>query len=188
MLRNSAPAGRTASRPGYYPRKVAFMHRDDLLAGVRVRARLHGPNEARRVIRAVVETLGTLVPGPIRGLAGQLPADLGITLPEGASWSTEGRACRRFLRDVAARLLVDEAEAAFLSRVTLGELNAYCRGVTPARLAAMVPADLRPLLRAQPEEPAPRYQRVLQRTVPAAVTLRLEPTPARPAVVTAGAA
>lgn len=182
--RSPAPAGRTVTWPGQYPRKVFFMHRHDLLTGIRERARLHGPNEARRVLRAVLATLGEFVPGPVRDLTRELPADLGIALSGSASAVAGDRTCRDFLSRVAGRLLVDEAEAAFLSRITLGELNVFCRGLTPAGIAPMVPADLRPLLRALPDDPARRQQRVLHMTVPATVTRRPD-TAARPVPVTA---
>jgi uncharacterized protein (DUF2267 family) len=141
------------------------MHRDDLLSQVRIRARLRGPNHARRVVQAVLRALESFVPEPeLRALTGQLPAGLGATPPPAgpgvtpAAAETGGAVSARCLliRDIARRLNESEPNAVFYARITFEQLNAFCRGTTPARLARAVPADLRPLLSARAQEPAHR--------------------------------
>jgi uncharacterized protein (DUF2267 family) len=153
------------------------MHRDDLLSQVRIRARLRGPNHARRVVQAVLLALRDFVPEPeLHALTGQLPADVSA-LPAGTGPSGSGpgtvSARRVLIRDIARRLNENEPNAAFYARVTFEQLNAFCVGTTPARLAHAVPADLRPLLSARTHEPA---HRDLARTMGPTFTLR---SPAR---------
>jgi uncharacterized protein (DUF2267 family) len=166
------------------------MHRDDLLTQVRIRARLHGRSHARRVVRAVMHALHRHVPEPaFRGLAAQLPADIGALSADrhhvSRSRPTGTSACRRLIRDVADELHIDELNAVFFIRVTLAQLNVFCRGVAPAQLAASLPVDLRPLLTALPDDPAHRYRHLVQEWSSAVTTLSLQdpaPAPARRAV------
>ncbi|MEU8610760.1 DUF2267 domain-containing protein [Actinoplanes sp. NPDC048791] len=163
------------------------MHRDDLVTEVRIRARLYGRNHARRVVRAVMHALRNVLPDPAyRGLAGQLPAEVRLG-------STERRhetgSAQQLIREVADELHISEPDAAFYTRVTLEQLNAYCRGTTPAGLAASLPADLRPLLSARSEDPAHRHRHLVRRLGSAVTNLSLgapvrvnEETADRPAV------
>jgi hypothetical protein len=57
--------------------------------------------------------------------------------------------------------------------VTLEQLNAYCRGTTPAGLAASLPADLRPLMSARAEDPAHRHRHLVRRLGSAVTNLSL---------------
>ncbi|MET0418772.1 MAG: DUF2267 domain-containing protein [Actinoplanes sp.] len=124
------------------------MGQDDLLARVQRNGRLYGPNESRRAICAVVDVLGELLPEPAyRRLVASLPADIRQRLP----WTGAGRflpvaGVRAFVARLVDRLHTDGPDAAFLARVVLTQLNAD--GYGPAALAPLVPADLRPLLRA----------------------------------------
>ncbi|BCJ50143.1 hypothetical protein Asp14428_16180 [Actinoplanes sp. NBRC 14428] len=149
------------------------MHRDDLLSHVRTRARLHGRGHAQRVVEAVVHGLRGVVPeASWRGLTAQLPFAVGAAVARAEP--VGGGACRALIRDVARRLNVAEPDAAFYARVTFEQLNAFCQGITPARLAASAPADLRPLLSARAEESAHRSRRRLATlgTPVSALTLR----------------
>jgi uncharacterized protein (DUF2267 family) len=139
------------------------MHRDDLLTQIRIRARLYGRNHARRVVQAVMHALQRLLPEQAYSdLAGQLPAELGVTSPGHRQLShshiIETRAAQRLIRDVADELHVTGPDAAFYTRVTLEQLNAYCHGVTPAQLAPSLPADVRPLLSARADDPTRRLR------------------------------
>ena len=123
------------------------MHRDDLLSQIRIRARLYGRNHARRVVQAVMHALQRLLPEQAyHDLAAQLPADVGVTssgnrhLSHSHSHIIETRAARQLIRDVADELHVTGPDAAFYTRVTLEQLNAYCHGVTPAQLAPSLAA------------------------------------------------
>ncbi|WP_143162686.1 DUF2267 domain-containing protein [Couchioplanes caeruleus] len=140
------------------------MHRDDLVSHVRARARLHGRNEARRVIRAVLQACRQFVPDrTFQQVNAQLPADVAAPGREHGDEqpSVDGDACRTLIRSVARRLHVDEPNAAFLSRVVFEQLNNYCRGVTPASIAPSLPAEVRPLLAARSDDPARRYRLLL---------------------------
>jgi uncharacterized protein (DUF2267 family) len=166
------------------------MHRDDLLSQVRVRARLRGRGHAQRVVEAVVQALQGLVPETVfHGLTAQLPFAVDRTPPPGgvADDRTAG-ACRDLIRDVARRLHVDEPDAAFYARITFEQLNAFCRGTTPARIAPSLPADLRPLLSARADEPAHRSLRRLQTLGSAVATLSLRAPVAEALVGTPGPA
>lgn len=133
------------------------MHRDDLLSQIRIRARLYGRNHARRVVQAVMHALQRLLPDQAYyDLARQLPADVGVTSSGNRHLShshiVETRAARQLIRDVADELHVTGPDAAFYTRITLEQLNAFCRGVTPAQLAPSLPADVRPLLSARTDD------------------------------------
>jgi hypothetical protein len=129
------------------------MRGDDLLSGIQVGGRLHGRNETVRVVRAVLGTLGRVV--DTAPLEDRVPADLlPAAAPDDEAWNA-----RRFIHTVAALLMIDEPDAAFLCRVTFTQLNAACESA-PAMLAPLAPADLRPLLLAHPDQP------VLTRLVP----------------------
>jgi uncharacterized protein (DUF2267 family) len=118
----------------------------DLLVIVQERGRLHGPNETRRAIRAVVGALGDVLPPPIfQRLAAHLPASVRIGPP---SSGIPVSSCQDFVSRIADRLLIDDPNAAFLARIILEQLNAVRHGHTPAQFAHLAPADLRPLLRA----------------------------------------
>jgi uncharacterized protein (DUF2267 family) len=159
-------------------RKTVIMHRDDPLTQVRICARLHGRNHARRVVRAVLHALQHEVPAKaLHGLVAQLPADLAL---ESRSYRPTG-SCRQFIRDIADELHVHQPDAAFYARITFEQLNAYCRGVTPAGLAASLPTDLRSLLSARAENPADRHRRLVRILGSTATTLSLRMTaPAQP--------
>jgi uncharacterized protein (DUF2267 family) len=118
----------------------------DLLVMVQERGRLHGPNETRRAVRAVLGTLCDVLPPPIfQRLAVHLPVPVRIGLPySGVPVSS----CHDFVTRIGDRLLVDDPNAAFLARIILEQLNAVRHGHTPAQFADLAPADLRPLLRA----------------------------------------
>ena len=162
------------------------VHHEDLLTQVRIRARLHGRNQARRVVRAVLQALSEVVPETaFRRLAAHLPADVGVGSPDPGRGNAAAAtsASRRMIHSVAEQLHVDSADAAFYLRVTFEQLNNSGRGVTPARLAPSLPADLRPLLTARVAEPAHPHRQVLAKLGAAVTTLDLRGSgPARPEV------
>ncbi|MEV6846426.1 DUF2267 domain-containing protein [Actinoplanes sp. NPDC051411] len=151
---------------------------EDLLARVQHRGRLHGRNESRRAVCAVVEALGEFLSArAFHLLAEQLPLPVRHRPPADPAVPTS----RTFLAGIARRLLMDGPDAAFTARIVLEELNATGRVITPARFAHLVAPDLRPLLGARrapvtasETNPAPR--RVI-RVTPAPV----RPVTARPA-------
>ena len=146
------------------------MHRDDLISQVRVRGRLHGRNEARRVIRAVLQAFRQLVPDDTyRQIAVQLPAEIAV----GPAVPGDGRP---LTREVARQLYVNEPNAAFLSRVVFEQLNAYCHGVTPASVADSLPAEVRALVSARADDPAHRFRRLFPAIGPSAAVLSLRAT------------
>ncbi|GGQ62786.1 DUF2267 domain-containing protein [Couchioplanes azureus] len=167
------------------------MHRDDLVSHVRARGRLHGRNEARRVIRTVLQACRQLVPDrTLQQVIVQLPAELApprvAPADDGAGRQhIAGDACRTLIRSVAQGLHIDEPNAAFLSRVVFEQLNSYCRGVTPASLAPWAPAEVRPLLSARPDDPARRYRLLLPTLGSAGAVLGRRP--AAPAITPAPA-
>jgi uncharacterized protein (DUF2267 family) len=155
------------------------MHRDDPLTQVRIRARLHGRRHAIRVVRAVLRPLRGVIPEAAhQGLIRQLPADLALGISDRGS-SGETGSCRELIRTIAQELHVHEPDAAFYARVTFEQLNAFCRGVTPAGLAASVPTDLRPLLSARADNAADRHRHLIPRLGAAVTTLDLR-APAAP--------
>jgi len=164
------------------------MHRDDLLSQIRICARLHGRNEAGRVLQAVMHALRGLIPGPAYDdLTRQLPAGLDVIAadrgPAGDGTGSGAGTWHRLVHDVAEELHVEEPDAAFYTRITLGRLNAFCRGITPAQLAEGAPDGLRPLLCARTDDPAHRAQHLLTMLGPAVTTLSLRPSPAPPGAV-----
>ncbi|GAA3951772.1 DUF2267 domain-containing protein [Actinoplanes auranticolor] len=164
------------------------MHRDDLLTEVRIRARLYGRNHAARVVRAVMHALRNVLPEPAYlGLVSQLPTEVAVT-PAGRRDVRPDRAALQLIREVADELHVSEPDAAFYTRTTLEQLNAFCRGTTPAQLAASLPADLRPLLSARADDPAQRHRHLVRTLSSSLATLSLKGPPPgdladRPAVV-----
>ncbi|MFI5496739.1 DUF2267 domain-containing protein [Actinoplanes sp. NPDC051859] len=158
------------------------MYRNDLVHQVRTRARLHGPNEARRVIAVVLDTCRQFVPDrTVEEIVAQLPADLAavrLAADGDGPRHPAGDALRALLSRVAQRLNVTEPDAAFLSRVVFAQLNRHCRGVTPASLCPLLPAELRALFSARGDDPAPR----LRTHFPAfgAAALGVEPEATRP--------
>jgi uncharacterized protein (DUF2267 family) len=156
-----------------------IMHRDDLLTQIRIRARLYGRNHARRVVQAVMHALRKFLPETAyHGLAVQLPADVGVTSPDrrhaSHSPTVETSASHQFIRDIADELHVTGPDAAFYTRITFEQLNAFCRGITPAQLAESLPADLRPLLSARADAVAHRH-RLMRLLGSAVTTLSLKP-------------
>jgi hypothetical protein len=148
---------------------------DDLLARVQQRGRLHGRNESRRAVCAVVEALGEFLPArAFQLIAGQLPDEVRRRLSRPAT--TAAPTCRAFVTGVGRRLHVDGPDAAFTARVVLEQLNATRRVITPAGFAHLVAPDLRPLLRARP---AP--QPVTDQLPPPRRVIRVSTVPARPA-------
>ncbi|NMO57884.1 DUF2267 domain-containing protein [Actinoplanes sp. TBRC 11911] len=118
----------------------------DLLVTVQERGRLHGPNETRRAVRAVLAALCDVLPPPIfQRLAVHLPSPLRMGLRDSG---VPVSGCHDFVSRIGDRLLVDDPNAAFLARIILEQLNAVRHGHTPAQFADLAPADLRPLLRA----------------------------------------
>ena len=103
-------------------------------------------------------------------LAGQLPAEVGLVVTDRRPHTGSAQ---QLIRDVADELHVSEPDAAFYTRVTLEQLNAYCRGTTPAGLAASLPASLRPLMSARAEDPAHRHRHLVRRLGPAVTKLSL---------------
>jgi len=143
---------------------------EDLLARVQHRGRLHGRNESRRAIGAVVETLGEFLSARAFHLLTEP-----IPLPLRHRPRPIVPTVRTFLATVAVRLHMDGPDAAFTARIILEELNATGRVITPARFAHLVAADLRPLLcarraavTADESNPAPRR------------VIRVTPAPVRP--------
>jgi hypothetical protein len=125
------------------------MRGDDLLSEIQVGGRLHGRNETRRVVRAVLGTLGRVL--DTTPLEKTVPADLlPAESPDDHAWNA-----RLFIHTVASLLMIDEPDAAFLCRITFAQLNDACDSA-PAMLAPLAPADLRPLLLAYPDQPVLR--------------------------------
>jgi hypothetical protein len=158
---------------------------EDLLARVQQRGRLHGLNESRRAVCAVVEALGEfLSPRAFHLLIEQLPDDVRHRVRR-SEVSVLAPTSRAFLAGIAARLFQDGPDATFTARIVLEELNATGRVITPARFAHLVAADLRPLLCARRapvtadlDNPAPRR---LIRVGPAPARLAAPARPATPA-------
>ena len=156
------------------------MHRDDPLTQIRLRARLHGRKHALRVVRAVLHPLRGLVgEAAFQSLIRQLPPDLGHVATDRRPGDEIGSR-PQFIRAVAEELHIHDPDAAFYARVTFEQLNAFCRGVTPARLASSLPADLGPLLSASADGAADRHRRRIHLLGSAIATLDLSaPAPAR---------
>jgi hypothetical protein len=147
---------------------------EDLLARVQHRGRLHGPNESRRAVRAVVEALGEFLSARAFHL---LSEHLPIPVRHRPAMAGTVPTSRTFLAGIAQRLLLDGPDAAFTTRIVLEELNATGRVITPGRFAHLVASDLRPLLcarrapvTADETNPAPRR------------VIRVSPAPVRPQV------
>lgn len=157
------------------------MDGQDVLARIQERGRLYGTNHTRRTVRGVLGVLSDLLPTPaFRRLAAHLPGDVRPVVPSGEGRAIEVLTCRAFITRLASRLLVDEPEAAFLARVVFEQLNAAAVGATPATVAHLVAADLRPLLRAgvpQARPAAPQYR--IKLTVPARAAVKRAATSAR---------
>jgi uncharacterized protein (DUF2267 family) len=140
---------------------------DVVVTRVQQRAHLYGPRESRRAVCAVVATLGDLLPAQVfQLLTTHLPAEIRSALPRP---DRPVSSCADFLTRIADRLLVDGPNAAFLARAVLEQLNTGGLGLTPAAVANLAPADLRPLLRSRLEENA-AGPRVITRRIPAPVT------------------
>jgi uncharacterized protein (DUF2267 family) len=148
------------------------MDGQDLMARIQERGRLHGTNQTRRAVQGVLGVLQDMLPAPaFRRLTAHVPAELHPAPPSAAVRPIEMLGCRAFVGRVAARLFLDEPDAAFLARVVFENLNAAASGTTPAAIAHLVAADLRPLLRAGvTHRPAPQ----LRITVPAPATATLK--------------
>jgi hypothetical protein len=134
---------------------------------------LHGRNESRRAVCAVVEALGEFLSArAFHLLAEPLSDDIRRRLrrPDAPTTATTPT-CRSFLTTIGTRLFVEGPDAAFTARVVLEELNATGRVITPARFAHLVAADLRPLLCAR------RAQAAVNETNPAPRRLIRVPTP-----------
>lgn len=121
----------------------------DLLSRIQQRARLHGPKQTRRAVHATLVALAELLPEPVfRHLTAGLPAELrGRPRPADSAPAAVGR--RAFLTRIAHQLVIDEPAAAFIARAVFEQLNATGNPITPAAVAHLVPADLRPLLNAR---------------------------------------
>ncbi len=161
------------------------MDQDDLLARIQQDGRLYGRNESRRAIGAVLTSLSELLPAPAyRRLRSALPADLRRHLPRpGAGRISPVAGVRTFVDRVAGRLHVDGPDAAFLARVVLTRLNTLGGAGAPAALAALVPADLRPLLRAgAPDAPVTRRVAAANQCRSVPVALRRAQRGARPSI------
>jgi uncharacterized protein (DUF2267 family) len=126
------------------------------------------------VLQAVLAALREHVDEAVfQRLAGQLPAEAAVTPTERLAAGPAAGGCRGLIRDVARRLHVGEPDAAFYARVTFEQLNAFCRGTSPARIAPSLPADMRALLSARADDPAHRHRQVLRTLTPALATLNL---------------
>ena len=131
------------------------MDLDRVLSGIQHRARLHGPRETGRAVRAVLEGLAEIIPE-------KAFKRIVTRLPENARPQLSGRAgadgvlvnSHAFIARLADRLHVDEPDAAFLARVVFEHLNEATHGVTPSTIAYLVPLDLRPLLNAHAPDTA----------------------------------
>ena len=164
---------------------------DDLLARIQQRGRLHGRNESRRAVCAVVETLGEFL--SVRAfhlLAEQLPEDIRrqVVKPTDPVRPVTAPTCRTFLSRIERRLYVDGPDATFTARVVLEQLNATRRVITPAAFAHLVAPDLRPLLSARPlpeppadQLPSPRRLIRVPSTTARPTPVPLPATAARPA-------
>ncbi|WP_244876499.1 DUF2267 domain-containing protein [Winogradskya consettensis] len=120
----------------------------DVLARIQERARLHGPNETRRAVGAILASLADILPRHVfHQLTATFPDDLHPTGPLPPVAVAPGR--NAFVSRLAAHLLIDEPDAAFLARVIFEQWNAAARTLSPATIAYLAPAGLRPLLRAQ---------------------------------------
>jgi hypothetical protein len=87
----------------------------------------------------------------LQSLLISLPAEIGEQLPAGPAVRIES--CREFVAVIAGRLHLDQPDAAFLARVVFEHLNDPAYGMTPASVAHLTPADLRPLLSAAAARP-----------------------------------
>ena len=156
------------------------MDGQDVLARIQERGRLYGVNHTRRTVQGVLDVLSDLLPSPaLRRLTAHLPADVRPPLPPRETRTIEVLTCRAFIARLAARLFVDEPDAAFLARVVFEQLNTTA-GTTPAAVAHLVAADPRLLLRAgvpQARPLAPQYR--IRLTVPARPAVRQAVTSAR---------
>jgi uncharacterized protein (DUF2267 family) len=132
------------------------MNRENLLLRIEQRARLHGPNETRRAVCATLEALGGILPPPVlHPLLTAVPAEIRQHLP--AAQVPKIRCCRDFITVIAGRLQIEAPDAAFLARVVFEQLNDPAYEVTPAAVAHLTPADLRPLLSARDPELLTRH-------------------------------
>ena len=156
------------------------MDGQDVLARIQERGRLYGINHTRRTVQGVLGVLSDLLPTPaFRRLTAQLPADVRPPVPSAQTRTIEVLTCRAFITRLASRLHLEEPDAAFLARVVFEQLNAAALGATPATVAHLVTADLRPLLRAgvaPTRTAAPQYR--IKLTVPARATTK-QPAAAR---------
>jgi uncharacterized protein (DUF2267 family) len=154
------------------------MDGQDVLARIQERGRLYGINQTRRAVHGVLGVLADLLPTPaFRRLTAHLPADVRPPVPSGEGRPIEVLTCRAFITRLATRLHLEEPDAAFLARVVFEQLNTAAEGASPATVAHLVAADLRPLLSAG-----------VPQTRPAAPQFRIRLTvPARPAVKQAAA-
>jgi uncharacterized protein (DUF2267 family) len=149
------------------------MQRDNPLTQIRIRAHLYGRSQAGHVISAVLEALRPHVPEPtFRDLVNQLPADIQVPTSARDSAVTTG-GCDDFVADIGRRLHIGTTDAVFYARVTFEQLNAYCRGVSPATIAPSLPSDMRALLTARAEDPSLRSRLLLRTLGSAAATLSL---------------
>ncbi|UQU62373.1 DUF2267 domain-containing protein [Couchioplanes caeruleus] len=146
------------------------MDGQDLLTRIQERGHLHGANQTRRAVQGVLGVLRDMLPTPaFRRLTAHLPADLHPAPPAAGTRPIEVLGCRAFVARVAARLLLEEPDAAFLARVVFEHLNTATSGATPATIAHLVAADLRPLVRAGVTRALPATPQ-LRITLPAPAT------------------
>jgi uncharacterized protein (DUF2267 family) len=126
------------------------MKSENLLATIEQRARLHGPNQTRRAVCVTLEALADVLPEPVlHRLLMCVPSEITRHLPGDLGRHTAVTCWRDFVAGIAARLHLDAPDATFLARVIFEQLNVPKHGVTPAGVAHLAPADLRPLLSAQ---------------------------------------
>ncbi|MEV6601099.1 DUF2267 domain-containing protein [Actinoplanes sp. NPDC051346] len=160
--------------------EVAPMDQLDGLTHIQQRARLHGPHETRRAVRAVLEALAEIIPFPVLyRLVARLPHEIRPRLPQAAIADHDRPAtgCRDFIKGIARRLFIEEPDAAFLARVVFEQLNTNSHGLTPSTIASLAPHDLRPLLNSRSPHPSSDPARTRHRTAPAIII----PSPRRAA-------
>lgn len=129
------------------------MKSENLLATIEQRARLHGPNETRRAVCITLEALADVLPEAIlHRLLMCVPSEITRHLPGDLGRRSAVTCWRDFVAVIAGRLHLEAPDATFLARVIFEQLNTPKHGVTPAGVAHLAPADLRPLLSAQAPE------------------------------------
>lgn len=129
------------------------MQRDEFIGHVQQRAQLRSRDDAERLTRATLETLGERVPGgTVTNLAGQLPQEIGEhllrTVTMGDAGTGELFGGQEFVQRVADRAIVRESDAAYGARVVLEVLEEATTGGLVGTIREALPPDIRQLLEA----------------------------------------